>query len=359
MTTFWMMIGLMTVIAMFILLRPIFTHGSSHPLSSKLVPIVLVVVFLPLSSFLLYSWLGNPKAVGVEHQQEEAVASDPAHTHELSPDQIIAMTQRLEQRLRQNPRDADGWAVLARSYGVLKRYGDSSAAYARALEFNPDNAQLLADYADTLAMANGRSLLGKPEQMVMRALKADPNNLKALALAGTISYERKDYQGAIQHWQKIIDLVPPESPIAGSIGLNLVEVRKLAGLPPQGEPGSAKAALPSAKVSGRIEIAPSLKARASPDDTVFIFARAAGEKHAPPLAILRKSVRDLPFEFTLDDSMAMDPQFKLSSVSQVVIGARVSRTGNAMPTPGDLEGFSGLLDVNSEDAVVAINSVVK
>lgn len=320
---------------------------------------IVVALAVPILAVSLYLALGNLKGLDPKMADTQDDGS-----HAISSEQIQAMVDRLEQRLAKQPNDADGWVILARSYEMLERYEKSSAAYARALELLPDNAQLMADYADVLATVNGSRLQGEPEKIIQRALKADPNNLKALALAGTVAYERRDFQSATGYWQKILGLVPPDSPIAISINRNLSEVRKSTGQKPenaQQASGPAKnqaVTQGGATVSGTVRLAPAFKAQVADTDTIFIFARAAGVKRGPPLAILRKTVKDLPISFTLDDTMAMSPSFALSSVTQVVVGARISRSGNAMPSKGDIEGYSLSMDVGAKGVDVTIGSTV-
>lgn len=329
-------------------------------------PAIAVALAVPLLAVSLYLALGNPQGLDPKASDPQAGSAENGPAHATSTEQIQAMVARLEQRLEKQPNDADGWSVLARSYGALQRYEESGAAYARAVELQPNNARLLADYADTLAMANGRSLQGEPEKIIRQALKADPHSLKALALAGTVEYERKNYQGALKYWQRILELVPPDSPIASSVAASVKEVQRLAGLPAQADQAASEALRQNpapdgavqASVSGTVQLDPQLKGKVADSDTVFIFARAPGAKRGPPLAIMRKTVKDMPISFTLDDSMAMAPSFNLSSVHQVVVGARISKTGNAMPSPGDLEGYSAKANVGAKDLRVTINSTV-
>src|SRR5471032_2369944 len=146
---------------------------------------IVVAVAVPLVSVSLYLLLGNRQ--GLEPAKEIAAQGAP---HELTPEQINAMVARLAQKLATNPDNGEGWVMLARSYNALGRFGEAAAAYAKAEAKYPQDSQFLADYADSLAMAQGQSLQGKPEALIRRALQADGNNLKALALAGTAEFER-------------------------------------------------------------------------------------------------------------------------------------------------------------------------
>ena len=118
--------------------------------------------------------------------------------------------------------------MLARSQAVVGRFGAASSAYARSVAIFPDNAQLLADYADTLAMARGGRLAGEPEKLIERALRADPNNVKALALAGTVAFENKNFATAVNYWERVRNLIPSGSEFARSIQNSISEAKGLA-----------------------------------------------------------------------------------------------------------------------------------
>lgn len=320
--------------------------------------IAALVISVPLLAIFLYSILGTP--AGLNPQIQTAAVDE---SHPATPEQFEAMVTWLAEQLKADPDNVEGWVMLARSYAMLERYKDASAAYSRAVALQPNNAAVLADYADTLAMLK-QTLQGEPEKIVQQAIKADPENLKALSLAGSAAFERKDYQGAIKWWQKILDFLPSDSPVVAAISASINEARELAGLP------SAAAASPSNRasteskatngsVSGTIRLDPAFKARVADTDTVFIFARAAGGGRKPPLAVMRKTVKELPFEFTLDDSMSMAPGFNISSVTNVIVGARISKSGNATSSSKDLEGFSKPVKTGQKDIVVTIDSEVE
>jgi cytochrome c-type biogenesis protein CcmH len=197
---------------------------------------------------------------------------------------------------------------------------------------------LLADYADALAMAQGRRLQGEPERLVLRALEIEPDHLKALLLAGAAAMERGDHAAAVERWSRAKQVAPPDSPLASGLDEGLRQARAAAGLPADDAASAAQGAgVPAASLQVRVTLAPALAARVQPDNTVFVFARAAEGPRAP-LAIARLRAAELPATVTLDDTTAMSPQMRLSSFSLVVVEARVSRSGEATPQPGDLEG---------------------
>jgi cytochrome c-type biogenesis protein CcmH len=298
---------------------------------------------IPLVAVALYFIVGNPGTLG-ERQ---------APAHAVTAQQVESMVARLAARLRENPEDTEGWRLLGRSLTVLGRFPEAAEAYGNAAKRSPRDPQLLADLADALAMAQGRRLAGEPEQLVLRALEIDPNNLKALALAGSAAFERKDYNSAAAYWQRMLPLVPEGSDDARAIQANVNEALALLGKPPAPPPVAAR----HPGVRGTVRLAGALRKQASPDDTVYIFARAA-EGPPMPLAVLKKRVRDLPASFALDDTMAMAPQLRLSAYPRVIVGARISKSGSATPQSGDLQGTSTAVANNAAGVSVVIDRAV-
>ncbi len=318
-------------------------------------------VAVPLFALVGYGFLGNMDAL---MPRPAAAAAES----EVTPDQVSALVESLAKRMEQRPDDAMGWTLLARAYGALQRFPEASQAYARAIALSPKDAQLLADHADVLTMLQDRSLSGEPARLVEQALQIDPNNLKALALAGSLAFERKDFALAIRRWTQARQLAPAGSEFAAGLDSSLAEARSLASSeggvasPATAQastaPPASAAPTPtaSAAVTGRVSLAPALAARAAPTDTVFIFARAADGPRMP-LAILRRQVSELPITFTLDDSLAMSPEMKLSKFTSVVVGARISKSGQATSTAGDLTGQSKPLAAGGPAIELVIDSV--
>ena len=291
-----------------------------------------------------YAWLGSPTGVPRVAEAPLATAATAAtsddaaapqtNSHTMSFEQIGTLTQGLAERLARQPDDAQGWAMLARSYNVLGRYDDAVQAYRRATALIKDDPQLWADFADALAMTRGRSLAGEPLTLVKRALALDARNLKALYLAGSAAFERKAYREALTHWELLQRAGPPDSEFVMQVGGAIEEARSLLG---EASPVATPAPNPiAAVIRGRVSLRPDLAAQANPDDTVFVFARPT-QGGRMPVAIVRKTVRDLPFEFVLDDSTAMSAQHRLSAQARVSVGARLSASGQATPQAGDIE----------------------
>ena len=324
-----------------------------------------VVVFAAGS----YAWLGNRAGLSADPTNPSVASADGASPHASNEGQIEAMVERLKERLKTTPGDIEGWAMLGRSYSALGKHIDALAAYRKVIELNPKDAQAYADIADAIAVVNGRNLEGEPEKIIAKALSLDPNNVKALALAGTVAFNRGDAAKAAKLWERAVRNLEPDNPMAGELRNAVAEARQRAGLPAlaAAPAATAQAAAPAAtslapvagaSIQGRVTLAAKLKAQAAPEDTVFIFARALQGGRAP-LAILRKQVKDLPLDFTLDDSLAMSPAMRLSTAKEVIIGARISKSGTATPQPGDMQGLTGAIAVGSKGIALEINEPIR
>lgn len=297
-------------------------------------------------------------AADVAAPPASGAASASAAARPLSDEQLQRMIDQAAAKVRQDPKDSASWAMLAHSYDMLGKFAESSKAYARLAALLPKDAQVLADYADALGVANGRSLMGEPTALIAKALALDARNVKALALSGTAAFERGDYADAVDAWQRARD-ASRDPTFTRQIETSIGEAKAaLKGEPPVAARAASGAAPKGATISGRVTLADDLVAKARPDATVFIFARPAKGSRMP-VAILRKRVRDLPAEFTLDDSMSMVPDAKLSRQASVVVGARVSQRGDVTPQAGDMQGWSAPVAVGATGLRLEISEVLK
>ncbi|MGD8591646.1 MAG: c-type cytochrome biogenesis protein CcmI [Gammaproteobacteria bacterium] len=328
---------------------------------------IAVAIFVPVVAIVIYLQLGSGES-GL--RPEEAQMAQRTEGHEGTLEEQI---RKLQDHLQTNPDDVEGWTMLARSYYFLKNYQAASETFNRVAALtNETDPNVLADYADAMAMAQGRNMQGRPYELVKKALEVEPFHQKALWLAGTAAYQAQDYASALQYWEKLITLFPEGTDGHTQMLRNIAEVKQLLGqeLDPemvaklqgqqQAQQQSAAAGggdAANANVSGRVSLDPALAGSVSPGDTVFIFARAANGPRMP-LAILKKQVSDLPLDFVMDDSDAMNPQMKLSRFSDVIVSARISKSGNAMPQPGDLQGASAVVKVGVQGLNIVINQSV-
>ncbi len=279
------------------------------------------------------------------------VAQGEGSPHAMGAEQFAAAVDRLAEKLKEEPDNAEGWSMLARSYAQLGRFPEAVPAFRKAVALAPKDARLLADYADALAVSNNRSLEGEPTRLIEQALAIEPDNMKVLALAGTAAFNRKDYAGAVKHWERLAQVAPSDSPWRDQLQSSLAEARQLGGLG-----AAATAAGPG--VRGSVRLAPALAAQAQPDDVVYVIARAADGPRMP-LAVLRKQVKDLPLEFRLDDALAMSPAMKISAFPRIVVDARISKSGQAQPAAGDLAGRSAAVANDAAGVIIEINEVVR
>lgn len=338
--------------------------------------IAFFAILVPVVTVGLYLWVGTPAATDPKVM---AVVSAQPGDH-----QIEEMVALLEQKMKERPDDVQGWSLLARSYAATGKFPKALEAYAHLAKIAPQDASVLADYADALALSRGRNLAGEPTELVMRALAIDPRHSKALALAGTAALNAGDFAASIGYWERLYATAPPGSEDADQVRQIIEDVRGRAAAagkplppskaiaaapavpsappqPPMGmgkaPSGPAKPAVPGKSVSGTVKLAEGLAGKVAPTDTLFIYARAETGSRMP-LAILRGGAGELPKSFELDDSMGMTPAVTLSGTPSVVIEARVSKAGGAVVQSGDLIGTSKPVAPGAKGVAVVIDKVV-
>lgn len=310
-----------------------------------------LAVTLPLAAALLYVVLGTPAAL------DPAARQGP----QASAAEIEKMVATLAARLEKDPGNLEGWAMLGRSYLVTGRLAEAAKAFDKAGPAMEASTELMLQVAELSAELNEGRIEGRGRELLQRVLKAEPQNPQALVLAGTDAFFRQQYADAVRHWEAVLAQLPPGSPDAQNLTAGIEKARSLQGEAPAGARARAEAkpqAAAGKTVSGRVTLAPALAGKASPDDVVFIFARAA-EGPRMPLAVVRTRVADLPQDFTLDDSMALSPEFKLSSAGTLRIEARVSKSGDATARPGDLRGESGPVQPGASKLGIVIDTRVE
>lgn len=309
---------------------------------------------LPAAAFGLYFWLGNPASLvaGADAQANASAAAMAAAEHDF-----MQLIRQAEEKARAHPEDGGAWILLAKSYAFMERWPEALKAYEKATGLLPQDASVLSGYAEALAIANNRVLTGKPMELVRQALAIDPDDTKGLELAAIHAYQERNFAEAGLYFKRLHQLLPPESPYARDILASQQEAERLAApaaaalLPPAGD--SAASVAPGAAIKGRIDVAPALKSGLKDTDVVFLFARPG--QSGPPVAAIRASAGQLPLEFELDDSTAMNPANTLSRHKQVMLVARVSRSGDPMARPGDLEGSVANVAVGAAGVEIVID----
>ncbi|HNP27241.1 MAG TPA: c-type cytochrome biogenesis protein CcmI [Nitrosomonas sp.] len=342
----------------------------------------VIALTLPVAAVYLYLEIGDTR--GLLPQAQLANATQMSQNNSSGTpeghDNFASVLDNLIARLNNDPEDVEGWIMLGRTYTIMKRYDEAAGTYAKLNELIPDNPQILSDYADILAMTNDGSLTGRPSELIQKALEIDPEYPKALALAGTVEFEQNEFDQAAMYWERLLAVIPADSQLAKSVNESIEEARSLAGKesgasqtqqvaatkaveeePQSSVMESQQSATATAEmsgslsISGNVTISDSIASSANQNDTLFIYARAeSGPKM--PLAILRLKAGDLPTSFTLTDEMAMTPAMKLSSFPNVVVEARISKSGQAVPASGDLQGVSAPVKVGDNNVTIVIDS---
>ena len=313
---------------------------------------------LPAAAFALYYWLGNPASLLAIADAQSATAHS-AMAGAANGHDFMDLIRKVEEKTRANPADGEAWSMLARSYAAMERWPEALQAYERAARLLPRDASVLSGYAEALAIANRFVLAGRPMELVRQALEIDPEDLKALEMAGFNALQEGDFPRASVYLKRMHGLLPPESPVAQSVLAALAEAERLAqpgasGLassPPADDRPASIAA--GATIRGSVDVAPALKPGLTETDVLFLFARS--DPGGPPVAAIRASAGQLPLEFELDDRSAMNPGNTLSQHRQVTLVARLSRSGNPMAQPGDLEGAAANVTVGASGVKILID----
>ena len=306
-------------------------------------------IFIVLLSSALYFSLGDLVRVA-QSDSERPVTQEG----------VEKMVAEFAVKMEKDPTNLKGWAMLARSYRILGRNEDAAKAYARAGNFIDSDPQLLADYADTLAANANGSFVGKPLQLINQALKLDPDNLMALWLSGTASYNANNYKAAVQTWEKLAKQIPPDSDEGRAIQGSIADARAkggLAALAPTSAPAPAPSSIASSGkvISGKIELSAELKSKIKSGDIVMVIARKPGERM--PVAVLRVPVSNFPMSFTLNDALAMNPSAPLSQLTEASVEVRISKTGMAKPEAGDLISTAQTIQLGAKDVRLLIDQV--
>ena len=310
--------------------------------SSKKVVIGLCLFIAILSSGLYFS-LGDVLRVSQKNEQQP-----------MTQVGVEKMVAEFALKMEADPTNLKGWAMLGRSYRMLGRNEDAAKSFSRAGQLINEDPELLAEYADTLvALANG-NFAGKPLQLINQALKLDPNNLLALWLSGTASFNNGDYKSAVQTWEKLAQQLPPGSEEARTIETSIAEARSKGGL--AGTNININTAVANGKgVSGKIEISAELKSKVKSGDVLMVIARQPGERM--PVAVLRVPATEFPMNFALTDALAMNPSAPISKLSDVSIEVRISKTGMAKAEAGDLISSVQTVKVGSNQVKLLVDQV--
>lgn len=312
-------------------------------------PYLAVLITLSLSVFAAI-WYFNGESWETQQTIDQAIAH-PEQAQQLT---VQTMIQRLQKRLEKTPEDAEGWAMLGRSYFVTQRFLEASQAYAKANLLNGNQtADWLVGQGESLAMSNERQVAGEPAKLFDQALVLDPNQGKALWYAGLAAAQAGNYKLALTHWLKLREQELPDE-LRTALDARLQELAQLGSLkiPERDVPNSDAASAVSLKIN--VSVAPALVGKVPAGASLLVFAKAAGGPPMP-LAVQKLDASQLPLTVTLDDSMAMMPNMKLSQFHRWILTARISQSGTAQAQSGDLQGQ---IEHGRADAAKAVNLVI-
>jgi cytochrome c-type biogenesis protein CcmH len=287
--------------------------------------IMSFVFLVPVASMLMYAVLGQPLALN-----PAALQAGVEQGSDISPEKMTEMATALMRRLQDEPNQVDGWVMLARVQRAREHFDESDEAFKKALALSKDD-NLAIEHAEVLAQKNQGNFAGQPWAIIQRVLTADPQHLNALLLAGSASYTELNYRSALRFWERAREVVEPDSPDATELDRAIAQTREKMGLP--AAPPSSPAM--TARITGRVSVIKELAEKVAPTDTVFVFATPVSGSRMP-VAIVRTTADKLPFDFVLDDSTSMNPAAKLSTMTEVTVKVRISKSRQAMAQPGDL-----------------------
>ena len=337
--------------------EPAVTHSPRYGMA------IALAVAVPACSVAFYLWLGSPHGLDPQAPSRNAAADS-----ELAPS-VEAMAASLAARLENDPADAEGWLLLARSQVVLERFGAAVVGFERAHALLGDDPDLLADWAEAEAAVAGNRFPARALEHLDRALELDPGHEKALWLGGFAAAQNGRVDTAVARWERLLARQEPGSREETIVSEMLARVRGAANAASATDSGQAAPAAPTApagdtesasgaRVVVEVSLAPDLAVDLDAGEPVFVFARAPAGA-GPPLAVARTVVGALPATIVLDASSAMIPAQSLASVEQVVITARVARSGTVTRTEGDVEGtFGPVVVADTPRARIVISQIV-
>lgn len=310
-------------------------------------------LFVAIATVTVYLYLGSPQMV------DPAAMLAQQQSSEKLPS-VEEMMTALVERLKENPEDAEGWYLLGRTYMAVQDYQKAVFAFDKLNQLVSDQPSILLALADALAMSSGGDMQGRPAELIRKAIQLAPEDQTALWLAGMVEDQAGNYPLALTHWRHLQTLITDDAESLQRVDSLIARAEQR--LSASGQTDSIESAKVPASmikaITARISLADELAAKVEPDESLFIYARAM-EGSRMPLAAVRMKVRDLPATVELSDTQAMVPGMNLSRFKQVVVGARISKSGNAIAASGDLLGEVSPVEV-ADDAVVdlVINSVL-
>lgn len=318
-----------------------------------------VAAVIPVIAGVVYLAVGTPDAIDPSNRvaivTNDAASQQAVQTpNEPTPD-IREVITRIKERLEEQPEDATGWFMLGRAHMALGEFDPAVSAIRKSYELGGDNPEVMIRLADALAMSQGGSMAGEPEPLLTRALELQPENPQGLWLLGMAQSERGDNASAIATWQTLMPLLQGDEQSQQEVTRLIAQAQQSTGsvnspsaaATPAVDESETSQPVAVAKLKVEVTLKEGLANDLPPETVVFVYAKAA-DGPPMPLAVTRQTLADIPFTVILSDEDAMIPAMKLSAFDKLIVGARVSLTGNAIAQSGDF--FSEVSDVQSQQS---------
>jgi cytochrome c-type biogenesis protein CcmH len=347
-TVFFIAAAVMIAVALAALLLPLVRQGRQSGRSRRVFALTLAIAFaLPLSAVGLYLLVGTPAALnGVS-----AEAAQP-----LTMQQAII---ELRTHLTEQPDDLQGWMLLAQTSAMQHDPAAARDAYDHVLKLDANNAEAMVGWAENDSMTrSNHQIEGRALDLLKRAVQLHPDSQRGLWLLGISDFQRGEYRHAASTWRLLQPQLEPGSNVAKAVAEQIaVADARAGGTPADATSSAAEPAPQGAALQVQVALAPALKDKLAAGDVLFVYARA--ESGPPmPLAVAKLDASQLPASVTLTDAMAMTPAMKLSSVTRVFVGARISHSGQPIAQSGDLEGDAGVVAMDSKTPIkISIDKV--
>jgi len=336
---------------------------------------LMISIFIPMLVLLLYLDLGMHSAsddsfIASQQPSSQQQQSQGQPTEPLPS--VEEMASKLEAHIEKNGGTVQEWTMLGRAHKHLGRYELAAKAFAVALEKDTNNTQLMIESAEMMALNNNRMFTPEARELVLKAYALEPDNANVLWFAGVAEYQHGNYQQAIDHLMILLPLARGEDEVMKSVisivaksreqliaeGVEMPELAEMLDVEPVVEVDSSltasKATASITSLNVTVDISDEVREKFAAGDSVFVYAKA---KQGPrmPLAVQRMTLAALPTTVVLDDSMAMVEGMNLSSFDQLVLSARVTKSGSAIAQSGD---FIGQIEVTDKNTKTMLNIVI-
>lgn len=315
----------------------------------------LVVIFVV--SVGLYLKLGSENELAITQLLQKSGQAN------FSEENALDLIARLDVQTQNTPDDIEMWYLLGRLNFDLGQFDQAVVGFTQALQLlsvdsKQDQAVAMAQLAQAQFFANDRKLDAATESLLKDVLAINPNDETSLGLLGVAAYDSKRYVEAVSYWQRLISMMPVNNPNVAAIQGGINKALQYMSAKERTEIEKQQVVVQPAAIQVTVNVAQNMIPKLPKNADLFVLAKAENGP-SMPLAVQRINVKQWPVTVTLDDSMAMMPALRLSQFKNVVITARISKSGVGNAKVGDLQGLSAVISSRTKRVSVQINDVVK